>query len=70
MTPAFQVVSAQLQERYEVRAFPTVILFVSGQERNRWVMHYAIDDYRRALDAIVGPAARSPGEALRRPGQP
>jgi hypothetical protein len=30
------------------------ILFVGGQERKRWVLHYGIDSYRRALDEALG----------------
>jgi len=59
MTPFFQVTSQTLSERYDIKYFPTVVLFVDGLERKRFVLDYNIDDYRKALDGVTrGPTIR------------
>ena len=45
--------SRDLARRYQVQGVPTVILFVDGQETERWVGVRAADEYRRSLDAAV-----------------
>jgi len=58
MTAAFQVPSPAIKVRYDIRFFPTVILFVDGQEYKRWILEYGIDNYRKVLDEVLaGPAA-------------
>jgi thioredoxin 1 len=46
-----------LWKRYRVALFPTVILFVNGQERKRWVVNYNGDSYRQVLDEVTRPPA-------------
>lgn len=54
-----KVTSWRILKEYGVYFVPTVILFVAGQERKRWVLHYGIDSYRRALDEVMGLPASS-----------
>ena len=56
-----KVTSWRILKEFRVYFVPTVILFVGGQERKRWVLHYGIDSYRRALDEALGLPA-SPGQ--------
>ena len=49
-----KVTSWGILKEFKVYYVPTVILFVGGQERKRWVLHYGIDSYRRALDEALG----------------
>ncbi len=43
-------------KRYSFGFFPTVILFVDGKERHRWVWNVDTKAYREVLDPLVGPA--------------
>jgi thioredoxin-like negative regulator of GroEL len=54
-----KVTSWRILKEFRVYLVPTVILFVGGQERKRWVLHYGIDSYRRALDEALGLPASS-----------
>ena len=49
-----KVTSWRILKEFKVYFVPTVILFIGGQERKRWVLHYGIDSYRRALDEVLG----------------
>ena len=51
MTQYFWINSRKLMKRYRVWLFPTVILFVKGQERRRWSLRYRGGSYRRAIEA-------------------
>jgi hypothetical protein len=53
MMPYFVVTSQRYQEAYNVHAFPTVILFVDGKVRYRWVCEYNLDDYRAKLNQAL-----------------
>jgi thioredoxin 1 len=55
MTAYFAVKAPDLKKLYNVSYFPTVILFVEGQEGKRWVLDYNMDKYREVLDKLVGP---------------
>ena len=68
-----KVTSWRILKEFKVYFVPTVILFVGGQERKRWVLHYGIDSYRQALDEVLGlpasadspvPAAAEPSASL------
>ena len=48
------VTNKELKKQYDIRMYPTVVLFVDGQEKMRWVMHYDIESYRKALDEALG----------------
>jgi thioredoxin-like negative regulator of GroEL len=54
------VLSDRLWRRYRVSIFPTVILFVGGQETHRWVADYGAGNYRAVLDTVAGPPAPRP----------
>ncbi len=60
-----KVTSWRILREFRVYFVPTVILFVGGQERKRWVLHYGIDSYRHALDEALGQpsAAQQPTSA-------
>jgi thioredoxin 1 len=47
-------------KRYSFGFFPTVILFVDGKEKCRWVWDTNADNYRKELDKLVPPAASQP----------
>jgi len=53
----FQPYSVTIRENYNLQWVPSVVLFVDGQEKQRWVMDYIGDDYRSALTELVGPPA-------------
>ena len=66
VTSYFALTSQEVQAKYNITAFPTVILFVGGQERYRWVMKYDLDNYRTVLNAIVaGVPAGNPAQSSR-----
>lgn len=53
MSPVFVVLTPELKKRYDISYFPTAVLFVNGQETKRWVIHYATNDYRKALNEAI-----------------
>ena len=64
MTPLFQVTSQPLRDAYNIAFFPTTVLFVDGKEKERWIMDYDINHYRRTLDAVLAAAPHGgPGGA-------
>ncbi len=54
----FQPYSPLIRDTYNLPWVPTAILFVDGQEKQRWVMDYLGDNYRKALTELVGPPAQ------------
>jgi thioredoxin 1 len=60
MTGYFAVKAPDLKDRYDISYFPTVLLFVDGQEKNRWVLTYNMDKYREVLNKTVGPVREAP----------
>jgi thioredoxin-like negative regulator of GroEL len=58
-----KVTSWRILKEFGVYFVPTVILFVDGQERERWVLHYGIDSYRKALDEALGLPASAARQA-------
>jgi thioredoxin-like negative regulator of GroEL len=43
----------------DISFYPTVILYVNGKEKHRFVMHYIIEDYRRVIrDSLAAPTTR------------
>ncbi|MCX5671783.1 MAG: thioredoxin family protein [Planctomycetota bacterium] len=52
-----KVLSRTLWKRYRIGLFPTVVLFVGGREKKRWVVDYNPDNYRKVLNEVVGPPA-------------
>jgi thiol-disulfide isomerase/thioredoxin len=53
MKPYFVVTAKAVKKRYRIAYFPTVVLFVGGQERKRWVLRYRAASYRRTLDKVL-----------------
>jgi thioredoxin 1 len=53
MTPVFVLTSEELQDRYTISYFPTVILFYKGEEKERWIMDYDLNSYRPALNRVL-----------------
>jgi thioredoxin 1 len=62
MKPYFVVTSREVKKRYHVAFYPTVILFVNGRERKRWVLNYRLAAYRKVLDEVTAapPANETP----------
>jgi len=52
-----EVTCPPIKEQYDISFTPTVVLFVGGQERHRWIMDYNVDAYRKVLNEVVGPSA-------------
>jgi thiol-disulfide isomerase/thioredoxin len=55
MKPWFAVTSDTLKKEHRIAYYPTVILFVAGQEKKRWVLNFDSQEYRTVLEEIVGP---------------
>ena len=57
-----EVVAPQVQDKYQVYSFPTVILFVNGKENARWdAPHAQREAMERALDSALGSTPAKPG---------
>lgn len=52
------VTNWELRRKYDIGYYPTVILFVNGQMTKKWVVHYDIKSYRKALDEALNVPAR------------
>lgn len=52
------VTNWEIRSKYDIGWYPTVILFVNGRERQRWVMHYDVKSYRKALEEVLGTPTR------------
>jgi thioredoxin 1 len=46
----------EFMDYYKLFWVPTVILFVDGQEKHRWVLNHGANDFRPALDEVSGKA--------------
>jgi len=57
MKPYFVVTAKAVKKQYHIAYFPTVVLFVGGQERKRWVLRYRVASYRRTLDRVLAGGA-------------
>jgi len=55
----FQPYSPAIKNAYKLDWVPTAILFIDGQERQRWNNVYIVDSYRDALTEVVGPPEKS-----------
>ena len=53
-----QPYSPLIRDTYNLPWVPTAVLFVNGQEKQRWVMDGIADDYRMALMELAGPPAK------------
>jgi thiol-disulfide isomerase/thioredoxin len=57
MTFWSKITCEPIWKRYRIARFPTVVLFVNGKEKYRWVTNYSGDAYRPVLDEVAGPPA-------------
>ena len=48
-----EVSCPEIQKRYRIGLYPTVVLFVNGQEKKRWVAQYSTDKYRTRLNEVA-----------------
>lgn len=59
----------ELRKQYDIVVYPTVVMFVDGKEKQRWLMHYDMKSYRKAMDealaSIKAPAAVVPAAAAK-----
>jgi len=52
MTPYFAITCREVQKQHRIAYYPTVILFVNGEEKDRWIMDYSIGRYREVLNEV------------------
>jgi thioredoxin 1 len=52
MKPHFAITCREVQKQHRIAYYPTVILFVNGEEKNRWVLDFSIDHYRAVLNEV------------------
>jgi thioredoxin-like negative regulator of GroEL len=69
MRPYFVMTSYDIKDKYQIVAFPTVLMFVNGQEVHRWAMVYDLNDYRMNIDAVLA-RTRQPANAAAMPARP
>ena len=56
----FAISCPELQKRHRIAYYPTIVLFVKGEEKHRWILEYGIEHYRPVLNEIVdGPVVRA-----------
>jgi thioredoxin 1 len=66
MRPYFAVSCPEVQKKQRIAYYPTVILYVKGEEKKRWIIDYGIDNYRAVLNETVGgPAVAEKPDAPR-----
>ena len=53
----FEPTNWEVFKRYGFAFFPTVILFVDGKEKHRWVWNLDVTAYRKELDPLVAGSA-------------
>jgi thioredoxin 1 len=64
--PFFQV-NTELAGRYKVNLYPTVLVFVYGQEGKRWVGVQSAADYRKVLDQFGASSGTRPATLPTKP---
>jgi thioredoxin 1 len=52
-----EVTCPPIKEQYDISFTPTVVLFVNGQEKHRWIVDYNADAYRKVLNEVAGASA-------------
>jgi len=67
MKPYFAITCPELQKRHRIAYYPTIVLFVKGEEKKRWILDYSIDHYREVLNEVVGGPAETKLNLMRRP---
>jgi len=62
MSAVFVPQCPEIKEKYNLRyLFPTALLLVNGQEKQRWILKYDMDSYRQALDEVISPDRQNYG---------
>jgi thioredoxin 1 len=61
------VTNWELRTKYDIHWYPTVVLFVNGREKQRWVAQYDVGSYRRALDEVLRTRTRQTATAMPAP---
>ena len=57
MRAYFAVSCPEVQKKQRIAYYPTVILYVKGEEKKRWIIEYGIEKYRDVLKEVVGEPA-------------
>ena len=57
MRAYFAVSCPEVQKKQRIAYYPTVILYVRGEEKKRWIIDYGIERYREVLMEVVGEPA-------------
>ena len=64
MRAYFAVSCPEVQKKQRIAYYPTVVLYVKGEEKKRWIIEYGIEKYRDVLKEVVGePAVAEKAEA-------
>lgn len=66
----FAATAPELQKRYDISFYPTVILFDGGKEVRRWILNYDIEPYREALNELLKKGSPASQPASRPASQP
>jgi hypothetical protein len=65
MRAYFAVSCPEVRKKQRIAYYPTVVLYVKGEEKKRWIIEYGIDNYRTVLNETVGgPAPKDPGTKI------
>jgi thioredoxin 1 len=54
MRSYFAVSCPEVQKKQRIAYYPTVVLYVKGEEKKRWIIDYGIEKYRDVLKEVVG----------------
>ncbi len=52
------VTNWEIRSKYDIRWYPTVILFVNGREKSRWVVRFDDKSCRKAMDEALAPPTK------------
>ena len=51
----FQVTAPEVRDRYHLAWVPTTVLFIKGQEKQRWELNHSAVEIRETLKKEIGP---------------
>ena len=63
VTAWFGITNEYMKKEYRIAYYPTVVLFVEGQEKKRFVLVLNEDQCRQILTEMVGPPRPKPEPA-------
>ncbi len=69
ITAWFGITNEYMKKEYRVAYYPTVVLFVDGQEKKRFVLVLNEDQCRKILEELVGPPRPKPEPGAEKPAQ-